>query len=145
MTARRRATWTALAFALAASSCACGTGRREAASLASVVDRYRKAPMDAKGAPAEMIEKVACSDAEVCAAKEACLASARPTVRGMALKREVQTALDDLQAGRITHDQAQALGLSAKLDDASHAVEEGRANLSACDTQVLSLRLKYGL
>jgi hypothetical protein len=149
MTRRRGAVPAALTLvalvALVAVSSGCGTGRREAGSLAEAVDRYRRASMDAKGGPAEMVERVACTDAEVCAAKEACLASVRPTVRGMALKREVQTALDDLEAARITREQAQALGLSAKLDEASHAVEEGRANLAACDTQVLALRMKYGL
>ncbi len=145
MTARARFASSALLAILAASSTACGSGKREAASLVAAVDRYRKAPMESKAAPAAMIEKVECSDAEVCAAKEACLQSARPTVRGMALKLEVTKALDDLNEGRITHDQAEGMGLSRKLDDASRAIDDGRVNLAGCDAEVISLRLKYAL
>jgi len=131
--------------ALLASSWGCSSAKREAASLVSVVERYRKASMDGKAAPAEMLEAVACSDSEVCAAKEACLASSRPTVRGIALKHEVEVALDDLDAGKLTREQALGPGLSSKLDEASRAIEEGRGKLGACDEQVIGLRLKYGL
>jgi hypothetical protein len=126
--------------ALLASSWGCSSAKREAASLVSVVERYRKASMDGKAAPAEMLEAVACSDSE-----EACLASSRPTVRGIALKHEVEVALDDLDAGKLTREQALGLGLSSKLDEASRAIEEGRGKLGACDEQVIGLRLKYGL
>ena len=145
MSARGRGVSLAFVASLAVAASGCESGKREAASLVAAVDRYRKAPMDGKGSLADALEKVACSDAEVCAAKAACVASARPTVHGVAMKHEVEAALDDLNAGRITKEQASALGLSAKLDDASRAIEEGRAKLAACDAQVISLRLKYAL
>jgi hypothetical protein len=145
MTSSPRFMSCALLAAIVVSLPACGTGKREAASLVAAVDRYRRAPMDSKGAPTEMLEKVECTDAEVCAAKEACLESARPTVRGMALKAGVNKALDDLNLGRITRDQASEMGLSRKLDDASRAIDDGRVNLAACDAKVISLRLKYAL
>ena len=130
---------------LAGSSLACSPGKREAASLVAAVDAYRQAPMDAKAGPAAAIESVVCTDTDVCAAKDACLASSRPTVHGMLVKREVETALDELNEGRMTREQVAALGLSAKLDEASRAVEEGRAKVAGCDGRVISLRRKYGL
>jgi hypothetical protein len=133
----------ALAVLLVALTPACGSGKREAMSLIAAVDRYRQAPMASKAAPEDVLEKLACTDPEVCAARETCLASARPTIRGVALKQQVESALDDLQAGRVTKDQVAAMGLAQKLDDASHAIEEGQGNLLACDAKVTALRMKY--
>jgi hypothetical protein len=121
----------------------CGTAKREALSLIAAVDRYRQAPMSAKATPADLLEKLPCTDVEVCAARDACLASARPTVRGVALKVEVESALADMEAGRLTRDQASAMGLPGKLDEASHAIEEGRARLTDCDARVTALRREY--
>jgi hypothetical protein len=132
----------ALAAALAL-GCGSGSGKREAMSLIAAVDRYRQAPMASKAAPEDVLEKLACSDPEVCAAREACLASARPTIRGVALKQQVEATLADLQAGRLTKEQVAAMGLAQKLDDASHAIGEGQGNLPGCDAKVTALRLKY--
>jgi hypothetical protein len=128
---------------LACLASACGSGKREAMSLLAAVDRYRQAPMGSKAAPEAVLEKLGCGDAEVCAARDACLAAARPTIRGIALKDKVQSALDDLQAGRITRDQAAGMDLSKSLDEASRAIEEGQANMASCDAKVTALRIKY--
>ena len=93
----------------------------------AVVERYRTAPNGREGGPRRDAgwgwSLLRCGG---CAAKVACLASSRPTVRGMALKHEVEVALDDLDAGKLTREQALGLGLPAKLDEASRAIEEGR-------------------
>jgi hypothetical protein len=91
------------------------------------------------------MDAVACSDAEVCAAKAACLASARPTVEGEALMRAVRDALDDLDGGRMTTAQVAAMSLPGKLEDASRLLAEGQSKLAACDVQVLALKAKYGI
>ena len=67
----------------------CVRGKGEAASLVAAVDRYRKADLRAKGPLADAIDAVPCSQEDVCAAKLACMAVARPTVKGAALKAEV--------------------------------------------------------
>jgi hypothetical protein len=119
---------------------ACSSGK-----LVAAVDRYRKAEMEAKGPPAEAIAAVPCALAEVCGAKEACLAAARPTAKGAALKFEVEASLAELRAGKITQDEAAARGLPQKLDDAGRLLDEGRAKISDCDAKMTALRLKYGL
>jgi hypothetical protein len=135
--------WTALALALACAACA--SGKRESASLVAAVDRFRVAEMGAKGPLADAIDAVPCSVAEVCAAKEACLASARPTARGAALKAEVESALGDLHAGRMTQEEAASRHLAGKLDEASQLLGDGFAKLPACDARITALRLEYGL
>jgi hypothetical protein len=123
----------------------CASGKREAASLVAAVDRYRKAEMGAKGPLADAIAAVACSTPEVCAAKEACVASARPTVEGIALKAEVEAALADLHAGKLTQEEAASRGLAQKLDRATQLLDDGHAKLPACDAKITAMRLEYGL
>ena len=141
---RRASSWLAL-LAFAVGLVACDGTKREAASLVAAVDRYRQAPVGAKSAPEGDLEAVACADPEVCAAKVACVAAARPTVRGYALKAEVESALAELHDGAIDRDQAAAKGLPEKLDEASRLLDEGHAALTACDAKIVALRLRYGL
>jgi hypothetical protein len=122
----------------------CSSARRESASLVAAVDRYRKAPMNAKAPLADAIAAVPCTAPDVCAAKDACVASALPTVRGVALKSEVEAALADLHAGKLTQDEAASRGLGPKLDQATQLLEEGQARLSVCDAKITALRLEYG-
>jgi hypothetical protein len=134
----------AVCLAIALGSVACTSTHREAASLIEAVDRYRKAEMNAKGPLADALAKVPCSAAEVCAAKEACLATARPTVKGMALKAEVEAALGALRRDGGSLEGASSKGLVQTLDQATGLLEEGEARLPACDARVTALRLEYG-
>ena len=134
-----------LAVGLAFPLAACSSQKREAGSLVEAVDRFRKADMTAKGPLADAIEAVGCTDAEVCAAKEACMAAARPTAQGAALKTEVALALAQLKTGRISQAEAASKGLPEKLDDSSRLLDEGRANLTECDRKTVALRVKYAL
>ena len=129
---------------LALSACTSGA-RREAASLASAVERYRHAENVQKPAEATTIARVTCSDREVCDAKEACLAMSEPTSKGLALKVEVELGLKDLEAKRIAPESDAAHALAQKLEDSSRLLEKGRAALPACDEKILNLRLKYAL
>jgi hypothetical protein len=135
----------ALALALAAGTSACTSTKRESASLVTAVDRYRKAAMSAKAPLADALDAVPCTAPEVCAAKEACVGSSRPTVKGVALKAEVETALAALHGGKLTQDEAASLGLAQKLDQATQLLEEGQVRLSVCEARITALRLEYGL
>jgi hypothetical protein len=133
----------ALGLVLNATSCA--SGKREAASLVAAVDRYRKAEMAGKGPLADAIAAVECSAPEVCAAKEACVASARPTAEGVALKAQVEAALAELHADKLTQEEAASRNLAQKLDRASQLLDDGHAKLPACDAKITAMRLEYGL
>jgi hypothetical protein len=124
---------------------ACTSTKREAASLVAAVDRYRAAPMSAKAPLADALDAVPCTAAEVCAAKEACAASSHPTVKGVALKTEVEAALAELHAGKLTQDEVASRGLASKLDQATQLLEEGQAKLAVCEARITALRLEYGL
>ena len=143
--ARARASSLGALLVASASLAACSPAKREAASLVSAVDRYRRAENANKPALAGVLETVACTDREVCEARDACLATSRPTTKGLLLKHEVESALSDLHAGRLSADQAGARALPSKLDEAQRLLDEGHASLSACDAKLTSLRLKYGL
>jgi hypothetical protein len=121
------------------------SAKPEAASLAAAVDRFRQAENAEKPARLPEVEAVACTDKEVCAAKEVCLAYARPTVEGLVLKSEVQRGLNDLEQKRLDPDAEAARALPKKLDAASRALERGHASLAECDAKVMGLRVKYGI
>jgi hypothetical protein len=123
----------------------CASGKKESASLVAAVDRYRRAPMAAKAPLADAIADAPCTDEEVCTAKLACVASAGPTVKGEALKGEVEHALGDLRAGKLTQEQAAQQGLPQKLEEASSLLADGEGKLGRCDALITALRLKYGL
>jgi hypothetical protein len=135
----------ALALAVALVLAACGSQRREVASLVEAVDRYRRAEMDAKAPLASALAAVPCTEAEVCDAKTACVAAATPTVQGVALKAQVEASLAQLHAGKLTQDQAAALELPKKLDEASRLLEDGHAKLPTCHAKITALRLKFAL
>jgi hypothetical protein len=121
------------------------SAKPQAASLVAAVDRFRQAENVEKPTRLGDVESAACSDKEVCAAKEACLAYARPTADGLKLKNEVQKGLSDLDQKRLDPDAAAARALPAKLEEASRALERGHASLVDCDAKVMALRVKYGI
>jgi hypothetical protein len=121
------------------------SAKPEAASVVAAVDRFRQAENADKPARLPDVEAAPCTDKEVCAAKNACLAYARPTAEGLSLKADVQRGLADLEAKRLEPDAAVAQGLPMKLDAASRALDRGHASLPECDAKVMALRVKYGL
>ncbi len=135
----------AMIVSLAITGSACGVERREAASLIEAVDRYRRADIAAKAPLADALARVPCTAVDVCHARDACLAAARPTVQGAVLKREVEASLAELRAGKITREEAGGRALPQKLDDAARLLEDGRAKIGACEAETTALRLKYGL
>jgi hypothetical protein len=126
-------------------SCAEGTARREARSLVDTVERFRRAENDQKPAMAAVVSGVACTDAEVCAAKKACVEAIDPTARALALKDEVARALDDLAAKKLDPRDTRAQALPQKLDDAERLLNEGRAKMPACEQKIAELKVKHGV
>ena len=116
----------------------------QTASLSTAVARYHLADNQGKQGAAEGIARVACTDADVCAAKQACVAGSAAIVKGLALKAEVESGLADVNAHRIAVDDPRASGLFGKLDEGKHVIEEGRVALESCDTRLAALKRKHG-
>jgi hypothetical protein len=116
-----------------------GSAKREGAALTDAVDRYRRAESSAKAAQGQAAFAVTCSDAEVCAAKQACLAAIDPTTRALSLKDEVAARVVDIQAKRLAPDAPEADALPGKLDQAELLLREGRAKMAVCDAKLGAL------
>ncbi len=114
--------------------------RGEAASVLAAVDRFRHAEYAAKPALLGPLKETPCTDPEVCAAKEACVAHAEPLVQAITMKAEVQRRMDE-DAGRL--DDVARAALVAKLDEASRLLDTGRAAQAACDQRTIALRMKH--
>ena len=123
----------------------CDGAKDEARALAKAVDAFRKAPNEKKPELADALEKVPCTDVDVCAVKDACMKSAIPTARGIRLQTEVEQGLADVNAGTLAQDSAKARGLAPKLVEAKAKSVEGFAALEDCDNRVTRLKLKYTL
>lgn len=121
----------------------CSTTRQEARSVIEAVDRFRKAENPQKPDLADALAKVPCSDADVCAARDACVKSASATARGLRLQHEVEDGLAQIKAGTLDKTDPKAIALGPKLDDADKALAEGNAALEACDEKLTPLRVKY--
>ena len=126
----------------AAPACA-DPAKAEAASLLAAVDRFRRAEYPGKASMLPPLREVACTDRDVCATKDACIAHAEPLVAAIAMKSEVQRKMDDPEAGILDPDTRAAL--IAKLDDASKLLDKGRAAQAACDQKTIELRMRYRL
>ena len=125
-----------------------GGAKGEARALLGAVDQYRKADGPARADRAQAVVAATCTDAQVCAAKEACLAAISPTVRALALKDEVAARLAEMEGQRAGGADGaappDAAGLATKLDDAERLLKEGHANMDACEKALAGLRVKYG-
>jgi hypothetical protein len=122
-----------------------GSGKREAAALTEVVDRFRATSGGASGAAqADAVRATPCSDDRVCDAKRTCVAAVDPTAKALALKNEVAQKLADIEAARLAPDAPEAQALPQKLDDASRLLREGHDKMEQCDTKLTDLRLAYG-
>ncbi len=126
----------------APAACTGSAARRESAALSDAVDRYRRADNASKPNQRQTVLAVACTDAEVCAAKQVCLAAIDPTTRALTLKDEVAARLLDIQTARLAPDAPEANALPAKLDEAERLLHEGRTKMSDCDTRLTTLLKK---
>jgi hypothetical protein len=115
---------------------------REAASLATAVERFRQADNLERPQRVEPVKAVACTAPEVCAAKAACLKGIEPTVKALALKAEVERGLADLKSGTLAPDSPEAAAMPKKLDEAEALLKEGKAAMDRCDQALGDLRLR---
>ncbi len=109
----------------------------EARAVVSAVDAFRAANNDEKPAKADALDKVECSDKDICAVKEACRKSADATARGLRLQKEVQEK--SLDAGPYPDD------LAAKWKQASSDLQEGYGFLEDCRNKTQALKERFGI
>lgn len=131
-----------VAMLLASAACDAGA-KREAEQLVSAVERFRRAENAEKPAMVDAIRAVPCNDAEVCRAREECLASAESMAKALRLKSEVEQALGALEKGQLAKDSPEAQALPKKLDEAQTLLEQGHGRLAACDEQTSALKRKH--
>lgn len=110
----------------------------EARTLVGAVDAYRAASNDDKPKKAAAIDSVACTDEEVCKAKDACRKSADATAKGLELQAEIQDALKD--GGKTDPDVMQK-----KFEEANSDLAEGYGELEDCRAKCEHLRERFGL
>lgn len=132
------------ALCLALSACA-NTAKREAGALVTAVDAYRHALGPEKAVLGKAVEAVACTDARVCAAKEACVAAIQPTVAAIALKDQVAAGVTAIERDAMAPDAPEARALPGKLDEAERLLREGREKMSECDARLTDLHVDLGV
>lgn len=129
------------ALAAGAGVVACDSGeRREAAVLVSAVERFRMADNANKPATVDALRAVPCSAADVCRARDACLASAEATAKALKLKSDVEQGLSAIEKGTLSKESPEARALPQKLDDAEMLLKEGFQELPKCEEQVSALK-----
>lgn len=120
------------------------TAKREADTLASAVEAYRRTDGPMKPARARAVSEVACSDARVCEAKGDCVAAIDATMRALALKDEVAARVGDIEHGTLAPSSPEASALPGKLDEAEKLLHEGRDKMRLCDEKLANLRMEVG-
>jgi hypothetical protein len=135
------------ALALAAGLVAAGLiagcsneAKAETAALSAAVARYHLADNQEKPGAAEGIARLGCTVAEVCDAKQACVAASEPMIRALTLKSEVERGLAEVKDKKIAPDDARAIALFGKLDEAKRLMAESQVELERCDTLAAALR-----
>ncbi len=145
MTVRLAAGLACLALGAPSLVACTGAGKHEAASLVNAVDAFRHAPGPAKALRGKAVSDLACSDAKVCDAKQACVAAIEPTVRALTLKDEVAARVAAIEKGTLAKDSPEAQALPGKLDEAEKLLTDGRARMQGCDAKLTDLHVDFGV
>ncbi len=132
-----------LLAALALAACS-NAAKREAATLDSAVEAYRRTEGPNKTARARAVAEVSCTDAKVCDAKAACVDAIDTTMRAIALKDDVAARIADIEAHTLAPDSPEAKALPGKLDEAERLLRQGRDKMRDCDQKLVDLRVAYG-
>jgi hypothetical protein len=132
----------ALALVLALS---CATPKLEVSALATSVEFFHRASNDERPSRADAIAKVVCQDADVCAAKTACVEATAATADALRLKQHAETLLSEVEDRKLAPDDESVRALPAELDRASILLKKGHDAMPACDQKILVLRERYGL
>jgi hypothetical protein len=123
----------------------CSTAKPETAALAAAVDRFHRASNAERPARADALALVACTAADVCAAKVACVEATTKTAEALRIKGEAERVLSTAEGGQLDPADPAVKALPAKLDRATLLLDEGRRAMGACDRQILVLRERYDL
>jgi len=123
----------------------CANDRTEAAQVVEAAMRFRRADNRDKPAMADALRTTRCTAADVCRARDACLASAAATEKALQMKNEVEKGLSAIERGTLARDSAEANALPQKLDDAENLLKQGFELLPACDDEIMALKRTYGL
>jgi len=124
---------------------ACDTaGRKEAADLDRAVAAYREAENPRKPELATRIAAVPCEKKDVCDARAACVATAKPTGEGLAKKHEVEAFMAN-DFPKLSPGDPKALEMLIALDAAEKLLIQGRDALPACDEAMRQVRKTYAL
>jgi hypothetical protein len=133
-----------IVFVLAVAIAACGrSAKNEAAALANVVDRCRKAGAASRANEVKNVQDFPCTVDDVCAAKRSCAEGLARTAEALAIKDRVAQRLDDIEAKRLAPDDPEAEALPGQLDTATRLLGQGRVNMTICDTRLAELSVKY--
>ncbi len=136
---------TRLALVVALLVAACRAAKPEASALVVSVDRFHRAGNEERPARADGVAALACTDREVCEAREACVRATAATAGALRAKDAAEAILAEVRAGARPPDDPAVRALPEKLDQATHLLEEGRAAMPGCDHRILVLRERYGL
>ena len=118
--------------------------RKEAGELDRAVMAYREAENPRKSGLAKRIAEVPCVQKDVCAAKVACVVTAKATGDGLDKKRNVEMFMvNDLP--KLERGDPKALEMIGELDAAEKLLVVGRDSVAACDEAMRSLRKTYAL
>jgi hypothetical protein len=129
------------ALFLAVFSCT-NPARQEARSLVEAVDRYHKAENPEKPAAADALEKVACTDEEVCAAKEACTKAAAAMANGLRKQEHAAGAINAMSDGSLAKNDPSVLAAALEVEEADQLMRQGNDAMPACDDKIAALRVK---
>jgi len=133
------------ALALCVVMAACSSTKPEAASLVAAVDQFHRASNEDRPARADELGKVPCQDAEVCAAKAACVEATGATGSALRIKHDAEAVLADLEAGKRQKTDPEVRALPGQLELATARLKEGHDKMPLCDQRVVVLRGKYGI
>jgi len=130
-----------LAAAVVALASACQTEKQaQTASLLAAVERFQRGENRDRPALAAEVARVPCSDSAVAPACAACVKATGAMGGSIALKVEVEKALDRLEAGTLPRAEAEGMHLDQKLTEAMRLAEEARAAMPDCETRLNALR-----
>jgi len=123
----------------------CSSARPEVALLAEGVEQFHRASNADRPARADALARLGCRDAEVCAARAACVEATAATAAALRGKLEAEAIVAELEAGKRTSEDPSVKALPSRLEEASQLLKKGHEIMPLCDHKVMVLRERYGL
>lgn len=118
--------------------------KKEATDLDRAFLSYREADNTRRPELATRLEAVACTAKDVCDAKAACVATAKPTGEGLAKKHAVEAFMAN-ELSKLAPGDPKALEMLVELDAAEKLLVRGKDAMPACDEAMRALRKAHGL